>query len=257
MISKEPVNYDFLSNYRSPVTNNAPSPIQHALITVREAIRQSCEVHGRDPGEVRLIAVSKTYPSSHIAEAFAHGQRAFGENRMQDLAQKMQEMPDASIEWHFIGGIQSNKLRLICHRVDWIHSVDKLKYLLEIENRAAQHNRTVNCLIQVNISGESQKEGLEPDEIDAFFESLPPMPHVQIRGLMGMASLTEDRQKIREQFRHLRQLRDRLRESVRHPHVRLEELSMGMSGDMDLAIAEGSTMVRIGTSIFGSRAHSI
>lgn len=231
--------------------------IAGALDEVRETIQKCCLMAHRDPSEVRLIAVSKTYPNSFIVEALAHGQKAFGENRMQDLARKMEEIPDNTIEWHFIGGIQSNKLRLICHRVDWIHSVDKPKYLLEIEKRASEHNRTVNVLIQVNISGEEQKEGVDPDGIDEFFSGLPRFSHLRIRGLMGMASFTEDRTEIRRQFAVLRELRDRLRSTVNHPDIHLEELSMGMSGDMDLAIEEGATMVRVGSSIFGLRSYSI
>ncbi|MDR9387640.1 MAG: YggS family pyridoxal phosphate-dependent enzyme [Balneolaceae bacterium] len=222
------------------------------LQRVQTWIQDTCAEAGRSPDEVELIAVSKTKPVDAIREVYAAGQRAFGENRMQELQQKMDELADLEIEWHFLGNIQTNKLKTICHRVDVIESVDKVKYLHEIEKRAGTADRTIGVYLQVNISDEPQKGGFEPDTFLEMASKLPTFEHVRIEGVMAMASLTHEQDVLRGQFRLLYSLFESLKE-IHHPNFDIHTCSMGMSGDLDVAIAEGSTQCRIGSSIFGPR----
>ena len=232
-----------------------PQRIRRNLEFVKDRIREACMAHGRDPSEIRLVAVSKHRPDDAILAAREAGQLDFGENRMQDLAGKMSRIGLQDIEWHMIGNIQTNKLRTICSRVDWIHSVDKFKYLEEIERRAAGRDEPVRVLLQVNISREPQKGGLDPEDVEPLLEQVASAEWscLRVAGLMGMASLTADEAVLREQFASLRKLRDRLSLQWSNPSsaIRIEELSMGMSDDLEPAIAEGSTIVRVGTAIFG------
>jgi pyridoxal phosphate enzyme (YggS family) len=223
---------------------------------VQQDIDAVCRSCNRDPAEVLLVAVSKFRPVSAIQTAIQAGQLHFGENRMQDLKTKMDEIPNPDVVWHLIGNVQTNKLRQVCHRVNWIHSVDKLKYLEEIEKRAGATEHQVNVLLQVNISSEPQKGGIAPEELSSFLQeaSETNWQSLRIRGLMGMAEPTPDQDVIRSQFRLLRDLRDQFREpfkSKTNGQIDLVELSMGMSSDMSIAIEEGATMVRVGTAIFG------
>lgn len=222
------------------------------LQRVQTWIQDACLEADRSPEEVELIAVSKTKPVEAIREVYAAGQRAFGENRMQELQQKMDELADLEIKWHFLGNIQTNKLKTICHRVDVIQSVDKVKYLLEIEKRAGSADRTIGVYLQVNISDEPQKGGFEPDTFLEMASELPTFEHVRIDGVMAMASLTHDQDVLKGQFQLLYSLFSSLKE-MDHPNFSIKTCSMGMSGDLDLAIAEGSTQCRIGSSIFGPR----
>ena len=218
---------------------------------IRQTISDICDKCGRDPGDIRIITVTKTHPAEVIENAHQAGLRDFGENKVQELVPKMDRLPD-DIIWHMVGVVQTNKIKDMVHRVNWIHSIAKAKYLKEIEKRASRVDRVINVLIQVNISGEEQKSGCDAGELAGILEYASGLQHVSVRGLMGMASLTADRDEIRKQFRMLRQIRDdhRLLESG---NVSLDELSMGMSGDYDIAIEEGATMIRLGTSLFGSR----
>jgi pyridoxal phosphate enzyme (YggS family) len=232
------------------------SRIPEWLGYVKQDIETVCRSCDRDPVEVLLVAVSKFRPVSAIETAIQAGQLHFGENRMQDLKTKMDEIPNPNVVWHLIGNVQTNKLRQVCHRVNWIHSVDKLKYLEEIEKRAGAADHQVNVLLQVNISSEPQKGGIAPDELASFLgeASETNWQHLRIRGLMGMAEPTPDQDVIRSQFRLLRELRDQFQKPFRtktNGQVDLVELSMGMSSDMNIAIEEGATMVRVGTAIFG------
>ncbi|MDG5766877.1 YggS family pyridoxal phosphate-dependent enzyme [Balneolales bacterium ANBcel1] len=224
---------------------------QSNIRTLHEHIRQVCAACGRDPSEIRLVAVSKTHPEEAIMEAYHAGIRDFGENRVQELTAKMPLLPE-DITWHMVGTVQTNKIKDMVDRVDWIHSMSKIKYLKELEKRAGRIGRTINVLIQVNISGEDQKSGCEPDALAEILDYTAGLKHVTVRGLMGMASFTDDRELIRRQFRTLRTLLQ-----AHHPHeserIRLKELSMGMSGDYDIAIEEGATIIRVGSTIFGSR----
>jgi pyridoxal phosphate enzyme (YggS family) len=228
----------------------ASTPIATALAAVQQGIAAACARAGRQPQEVTLVAVSKTYPPEAVAAAVAAGQLHFGENRVQEYRQKQPLQPQAY--WHLIGSLQSNKVKYIAPTVHLIHSLDNLRLAEEIDRRAAQANRTIDCLVQVNISQEAQKGGLPPEAVADFLGSLHAMAHLRVTGLMGMAAFTDDRLRIAGQFRALRTLFDQLA-----PHksaqVQLRTLSMGMSGDYDLAIAEGSTLVRVGSAIFGAR----
>lgn len=221
------------------------STLRSRIDEVRTRIRTAAQSCGRDSDSIRLIAVSKTYPVAVIREAAACGLTAFGENRVQELVPKMEAGP-ADAEWHMIGTLQTNKIKYLALRVDWIDSVPSVKALEEIEKRAAAAGRVIKVLIQVNISDEDQKSGCEPGDLPALLAAAAGMPHVDVRGLMGIASLEADLDVVRPQFRALRELRD--------AHFGpAAELSMGMSHDMEVAIQEGATMVRIGSSIFGQR----
>lgn len=225
------------------------------LQAVHQRIQRACEKAGRDASEVTLIAVSKTKPNSDILKAIEYGQLAFGENRMKELEDKMKSIALPDISWHMIGNLQTNKIKYIAHRVNWIHSVDKLKYLKEISKRAEQSSRIVNVLIQVNISGEPQKGGCEPEELASILKGAVNFDHVHVRGLMGMASFTEDPEDVRNEFKLLKQLFEEYQD-LNGENIHLEHLSMGMSNDFEVAIEEGATMVRVGSDIFGPRNYN-
>ncbi|MCU0356744.1 MAG: YggS family pyridoxal phosphate-dependent enzyme [Cyclobacteriaceae bacterium] len=201
-----------------------------------------------------LIAVSKTHPPEIILQAYEAGQRDFGENKVQELVGKYESLPN-DIRWHMIGHLQSNKVKYIVPFVHLIHSVDSEKLLLEINKQAAKINRVVSCLLQVHIAREETKFGFSESEVTALLKSpvITQANHIQINGLMGMATNTEDHNQVKNEFRSLHTLWEQLKSSSLPEHVRMRELSMGMSSDYRLAIEEGSTMVRIGSAIFGER----
>lgn len=221
---------------------------------VSNQIAQACSRAGRNPGEVQLIAVSKTKPLEDVKKAFSCGQLHFGENRARELQDKMESFDDDQVQWHMVGNLQTNKIKYMVNRVNWIDSVDRQKTLREIEKRASRINRVINTLIQINISGEKQKGGCEADDLAEVLEYAQGLEYVQVRGLMGMATFVERKnvEQVRPEFRLLRELRDEHR-SYECDSIRLEHLSMGMTNDMDIAIEEGSTMVRVGRAIFGER----
>jgi len=199
---------------------------------------------------VTLVAVSKTKPVSDLTEAYEAGQRIFGENKIQEMTDKFEEMPK-DIEWHMIGHVQSNKVKFMAPYVSLIHGVDSLKLLEEIHKQALKHNRIIDCLLQVHIAEEETKFGLDEQELSELLhsESFRSLSNIQVKGLMGMATFTENQQQVKKEFRHLKSLYDQF--SIENPQFSI--LSMGMSGDYQLAIECGSTMVRIGSSIFGGR----
>lgn len=205
------------------------------------------------PEGCRLIAVSKTQPVEKIKEAYAAGQRLFGENKAQELAAKYASLPK-DIEWHMIGHLQSNKVKYIVPFVHLIHSVDSLKLLLEIDKQAGKVNRTINCLLQVHIAAEDTKYGFSETEIVETLQSeqFRSLKNIRINGLMGMATLTDDQVQIRKEFKSLRTLLDKTK-AIGIPSVTMKELSMGMSSDYAIAVEEGSTLIRVGTAIFGDR----
>lgn len=205
-------------------------------------------------GRATLVAVSKTKPNASIQEAYEAGQRIFGENYVQELVDKQASLP-ADIEWHLIGHLQTNKVKYIAPFVAWVHAVDSEKLLTEINKQAAKSNRTINCLLQVHIAVEESKFGFSPDEIKDFCSSLDmaAYPNVTIRGLMGMASFTDDESIVRKEFQLLKQTFDELKQKHFSTQNNFTEISMGMSSDWPLAIEEGSTIVRVGSAIFGSR----
>ncbi|GAA4384336.1 YggS family pyridoxal phosphate-dependent enzyme [Hymenobacter koreensis] len=204
----------------------------------------------------RLVAVSKTHPVELIQEAYEAGQRLFGENRVQELVAKQPELP-ADIEWHLIGHLQTNKVKYIAPFVHTIQSVDSLKLLLEIERQAARHNRVVRVLLQFHIAEEETKFGLSLPEAEALLrdEAARTLSHVQIAGVMGVATNTSDEQQLRHEFGTLRGYFEQLRREFFADDEAFREISMGMSGDFRLAIAEGSTLIRVGSAIFGNRAY--
>jgi pyridoxal phosphate enzyme (YggS family) len=202
---------------------------------------------------VTLIAVSKTKPVSDIDELYKLGHRDFGENYVQELTDKVPQLP-ADIHWHFIGHLQRNKVKFILPFVHLIHSIDSLRLLLEIEKQAAKIGRKISVLLQIYIAGEETKFGLDEDEFNELADYLKnnPLHHVQIKGMMGMASFTEDKVVVEKEFTYLRSLFDKY-SALNIPGTAFEILSMGMSGDYPLAVQHGSNMVRIGSILFGAR----
>ncbi len=209
------------------------------------------------PEGVRLVAVSKTKPAEFIEEAYAGGQRVFGENRPQEMAAKHEILPD-DIEWHMIGQLQEKNVKYIAPFVALIHSVDSLKLLQKIEREAMKNKREINCLLEFHIAEEETKSGMTEAEAEALLssEEYKEMTHVHIVGVMGVATNSEDDEKVRLEFRHLHEIFVHLRDKYFNGDERFRELSMGMSGDYRLAVEEGSTMVRIGSSIFGARVYN-
>lgn len=202
----------------------------------------------------KLIAVSKTNPIGKIKEAYDAGQRRFGENKVQELVPKYEALPK-DIEWHMIGHLQSNKVKLIAPFISLIHSIDSLKLLEEVNKQALKADRIIPCLLQVHIAEEETKFGFSSDELKTAFESpgLSKLNNVRIAGLMGMATLTSDATQIKREFSGLKTIFDELKSTRLPERVSMEELSMGMSSDYSLAVACGSTMVRVGSAIFGER----
>ncbi|MBI3218460.1 MAG: YggS family pyridoxal phosphate-dependent enzyme [Bacteroidetes bacterium] len=204
----------------------------------------------------RLIAVSKTKPNEQLLEAYEAGQRLFGENKVQELEAKYQSLPK-DIEWHMIGHLQSNKVKYIAPFVALIHSVDSVKLLEEINKQGKKINRVIPCLLQVYIAKEETKFGLNEEEVLDLVNHFPNhFTHVSIQGLMGMATLTDNQDQIRAEFKSLKNLFDQLSQQALPPSIIMKELSMGMSADYQLAMAEGSTLVRVGSTIFGERNYS-
>jgi len=208
------------------------------------------------PENVTLIAVSKTQPAASILEAYQAGQRAFGENKIQEMAEKFDILPK-DIEWHMIGHLQSNKVKYMAQFVHLIHGVDSFKTLEEINKQALKHNRIINCLLEVKIASEETKFGLSFAEVEQLLKSeeLKNLKNVNIAGLMGMASFTEDNKIISAEFKTLKNFFDSL-QKYKSFNVNPTVLSMGMSGDYKIAIEEGSTMIRVGSAIFGSRNYN-
>jgi hypothetical protein len=204
-------------------------------------------------GKAKLIAVTKTKPVALLEEAYAAGCRRFGENKVQEMVEKQPQLP-ADIEWHLIGHLQTNKVKYMAPFVALIHSVDSLKLLQEINKQAAKHNRVIDCLLQIYIADEETKFGLSAAEAESLLTApeLDKLANVRIIGLMGLATNTDNETQIRREFRGLKELFDKLAQ-LRHPVIDFRELSMGMSGDYRIAVEEGSTMVRVGSAIFGGR----
>lgn len=223
--------------------------IRENIEAVRASIAECEAAAGRAPGSVRLLAVSKTFPASDIADAFQNaGQIMFGENRVQELAEKVPALP-SGIEWHLIGHLQSNKAAKAAALASWIHSVDSAKLLAKLNEAAA--GRPLNILLEVNWTGEESKSGIRgTDSLFELAEAAAACPNLNLRGLMTMAESGASEKRLHETFAGVRELRDRLRKSLNLP---LPELSMGMSADYRIAIAEGATIVRIGTAVFGRR----
>ena len=211
------------------------------------------KIKSQIPSTVTLVAVSKTKPVANLMEAYDVGQRIFGENKIQEMTEKWEAMPK-DIEWHMIGHVQSNKVKFMAEYVSLIHGVDSLKLLVEINKQAFKQNRIINCLLQVYIAEEESKFGLDERELDELLNSqeFKTLNNIQIVGLMGMATFTKNQSQIKKEFQNLKTIFDNYK-NLNSKNCNLSMLSMGMSGDYQLAIECGSTMVRIGSSIFGVR----
>lgn len=210
------------------------------------------------PENVTLIAVSKTKPISDLQEAYDAEQRIFGENKALEMREKYQQLPE-DIQWHFIGHLQTNKIKYIAPFVSLIHSIDSLSLLEAVNKEAAKNNRVINCLLQFHIAQEETKFGLNIDEAKQILESdtFKQMNNVRIVGVMGMATFTEDITQIRNEFKSLKKIYDILKENYFKDDTSFKEISMGMSDDYPIAIEEGATMVRVGSKIFGARNYNI
>ncbi len=205
------------------------------------------------PKSVTLVAVSKTKPEKDIQEAYDAGQRVFGENKIQEMTQKWENLPK-DIQWHMIGHVQTNKVKYMAEYVSLVHGVDSLKLLKEINKQAKKHNRIVDCLLQIHIAEEDTKFGLDETELKDLLDSetFGKLQNIKVVGLMGMATFTDDKNQIRREFKQLKTQFDKLKATL----PKIDTLSMGMSGDYLIAIEEGSTMIRIGSSIFGERNYN-
>jgi len=225
--------------------------IETRLKEIRDRISSAAAAAGRDPAAVSLVAVSKTRPAADVSAAYRAGQIVFGENYVQELAAKFTEVTEA-VQWHFIGHLQSNKVKYIAGRVALIHSVDRLSLAEEISRQWGRLGQSCDILLQVNISGEASKSGTTEAEALQLVRALAQLPHVRVKGLMTMPPFFDDPEGARPFFAALQRLSQKVAaENI--PGVEMEHLSMGMSGDFEAAIQEGATLVRVGTSIFGSR----
>lgn len=204
---------------------------------------------GRDPREVRLLAVSKTFPPEAVASLAACGQRAFGENYVQEGVAKVQALQALDLEWHFIGPIQSNKTRLVAEHFDWVHSVERLKIAERLSAQRPEDRPPLKVLLQVNVSGEDSKSGCAPAEVPELARQLVALPRLQLVGLMAIPEPTTDTVLLRQRFARLRELR----EALALEGIGVPELSMGMSADLEVAITEGASWVRVGSALFGQR----
>lgn len=240
----------------NPATQLSPQAVQDRVDTVRERIAQACERVGRDTDEITIVAVSKTFPMQAITSGVAAGLTHFGENRARALRDRVEERPGqwkgGDVCWHMIGHLQTNKAKFVARHADRFEALDSPRLAEELDKRAAKNDRVIPCFVQVNISGADQKYGLPPEDLHGFLDACEAYEHLKIDGLMGMASFVDDSETVRSEFAHLRTLAETYTGSA--ANVSLEHLSMGMSNDFEVAIEEGSTMVRIGSAIFGPRS---
>lgn len=231
--------------------------IQHNLARIRERISLACDRAGRNADSVTLIAVTKTFSIEVVQAAYDHGLRHFGENRPQELKAKNEAIEgttlSSDIHWHMIGHVQRNKAKDVITHAERIHAVDSLRLAEELNRRAEAAGRVVPCMAQVNVSGEVSKFGLDPEHILSFFESTASLAHLKLDGFMTLATPVDDPEKVRHEFRLLRNTMEQVRASDER-FAGLTQLSMGMSGDFEVAIEEGATHVRVGSALFGSRA---
>lgn len=228
--------------------------ISENIRKIQHRIAAACEKVGRNPAEVILLAVSKTFSEDKIQEAVRAGVSDIGENYVQELLKKKERLQDERIRWHFIGHLQSNKVKYIADWIHLIHAVDRVGVVEELERRAAAARRVVDVLVEVNTTGESSKFGVLPDRTRDFVETLKPFHSVRICGLMTIGPFLPDPEQSRPMFRQLRELKEKVAELGQH-NVVMQHLSMGMTGDFEVAIEEGATIVRVGTALFGSRVY--
>jgi len=227
--------------------------LRNALVHVRQRINQACVSAGRDPASVRLLPVSKTVPSDRLRLAYAAGMHELSENKVQEALGKSESLADLNVRWVLIGHLQTNKAKYVARFCSEFQALDNLRVAAALDKALQKQGRTLDVLVQVNTSGEASKFGLPPDEVASFVQQLPAFSSLRVRGLMTLALFSSNPDLVRPCFMRLRQLRDQLRQHVPDGVV-MDELSMGMSGDFALAIAEGATTVRVGTAIFGARS---
>ncbi|WP_153109591.1 YggS family pyridoxal phosphate-dependent enzyme [Propionivibrio limicola] len=223
--------------------------ISENLQAVRTRIEAAALTRGRRPGDIALLAVSKTWPATAVREAAAAGQTAFGENYVQEGLAKIAELRSLGLQWHFIGPLQSNKTRDVAEAFDWVHAVDRLKIAERLSAQRPEERPPLQICLQVNISGEDSKSGLSPDAVATLAHEVALLPRLQLRGLMAIPEPVADFEQQRQAFRALRELQENLIKDG----LPLDTLSMGMSDDLEAAIAEGATIVRVGSAIFGER----
>ena len=228
--------------------------IKDNITNIRQRIDASCHKAGRDPQTVHLLAVSKKKPLSDIEAAVAAGQKMVGENYVQEFVAKYDEC-SVDVDWHYIGALQTNKVKYLRGKVAMIHSVDRLSLAKEIDRQWAKGERPVDILIQVNIGNEETKAGITEEELEPLVYEIVEFPHLRIRGLMAIPPHSSDPEESRQWFRAMRQLADSIA-ALKLPNVSMDELSMGMSDDFEVAIEEGATLIRIGTAIFGARDYA-
>lgn len=224
--------------------------LQDARQHVLQQIQRACEHAQRAPETVQLLAVSKTHPSESLREMYAAGQRAFGENYLQEALEKIEALQDLEIEWHFIGHVQRNKTKNLAEKFDWVHGVDRLIIAERLSNQRLQDQSDLNICLQVNIDGQDSKDGCAPDEVAELVAQISQLPKIRLRGLMVIPAPDNT-----AALADAKALFDEVREKHAHPED-WDTLSMGMSGDLEAAIAAGSTMVRVGTALFGARDYS-
>lgn len=224
-------------------------PIATRLDAVRQRLRAAEAQYGRQPGSVALLAVSKRQPVDAIRVALSLGQQAFGENYLQEAEEKRAQLADETIEWHFVGALQSNKTRAAAEGFDWVHAVDRLKIARRLSEQRPQHLAPLQCCIQVNVSGEASKAGVKPNAVSELAHAVAALPGLRLRGLMTLPEAVETFAEQRSAFRQLRVLQEQLIDEG----LTLDTLSMGMSNDLEAAVAEGATLVRLGTAVFGPR----
>lgn len=246
-----PTRHDQHGNYPQAATVEA---FRHNLAAVQARIAAACDRVGRDPASVRLLPVSKTRPEAGIRLAYTAGCRLLGENRVQEAHRKWQATQDlADLRWSIIGHLQTNKARLVAHFAAEFQALDSLRIAAALDRHLQIEGRSLDVLVQVNTSGEASKYGLAPEDVPDFIKKLPAFSALRVRGLMTLARFSSEAERVRRCFVLLRNLRDQLRQGA-PAGIGLDELSMGMSGDFEIAIEEGATVVRVGQALFGARA---
>jgi PLP dependent protein len=226
--------------------------IENRLQAVKSRLAAACAAAGRDPRDIVLVAVGKTFPADDLRAAHAAGQRDFGENHVQEAMAKIDRLAGLDVVWHFIGPLQSNKTRPVAERCDWVHSIDRLKTAERLAAQRPESLAPLEVLVQVNVSGEASKSGVPPAATAALVNAVAQLPRLRLRGLMTIPEPTTDMALARRRFERLRELK----EALVRGGLPLDTLSMGMSDDLEAAIAAGATMVRVGTAIFGARENA-
>ncbi len=233
-----------------------PEAVGERVRSVRERIARACKRADRSSDEITIVAISKTFPMQAIESGKAAGLDHFGENRARQLRDKAKAQPGAfeggDLKWHMVGHLQRNKAKFVARHADWFDALDSPRLAKELNKRAAKNDRVIPCLVQVNITGEGQKYGLDPDDTHEYLDHCARYDHLAIKGLMALASFVEDPEDVRGEFKRMRELFETY-DAADNPRVEMQELSIGMSNDFEVAIEEGSTMLRLGTSIFGPR----